>query len=225
MKFRLQAFLDATPPQAEQLRRLQSEFANVCNAIAPTAHRTQCWNRVALHHMVYREMRERFPNLGSQMVCNAIYAVSRTCREVYQHPDSPFHIARVGPAGLPLVQFAPGAPVYFDWHTLSIKDGRASLYTLDGRLHFEVRLPPEDLRRLVTSKLREIALTRQDSRYVLTFQLDTKPESTRRRPAPQLRGKPGDPPPRDAESLPEYVHLVHRPPTHPSLTPAHQEST
>ncbi len=44
-------------------------------------HQTKVWNRVALHHLMYRNLRDQFPEMGSQMVCNAIYSVSRTCRE------------------------------------------------------------------------------------------------------------------------------------------------
>jgi len=76
--------LNATPQQFERLRSLQVAFAEVCNAIAPVVQRTRCWNRVALHHLVYRGMRERFPALGSQMICNAVYSVSRNARCVFQ---------------------------------------------------------------------------------------------------------------------------------------------
>ena len=70
--------------QALRLRDLQRAFADVCNELAPVARETRCWNRVALHHMCYRSLRDKFPQMGSQMVCNAIYSVSRTCRVVYQ---------------------------------------------------------------------------------------------------------------------------------------------
>lgn len=208
MKSRLQAHLQATPQQAERLRRLQEEFAQACNAIAPRAQSTHCWNRVALHHMVYREMRERFPNLGSQMVCNAIYAVSRTCRVVYQGVGSPFHIARVGADALPLIQFMPDAPVYFDRHTLSIRDGQGSLYTLDGRIHFQIQLPPGDLQRLATERLREVVLTGRGSHYTLTFMLDPQATATDSNPEPNHRA---DSPKRvdaDVSVLPGYVQIV-----------------
>ena len=135
--------LNGTPEQFARLRALQAAFADVCNAIAPIVQATRCWNRVALHHLVYRTMRERFPALGSQMVCNAVYSVSRTARLVLQHPGSPWNVAKRGPeAPLPLLRFAPSAPVYFDRHTLSIKGGALSMFTLDGRMRFDLRLPP-----------------------------------------------------------------------------------
>ena len=126
--------LDAQPAQFERLKALQAAFAQVCNELAPVVQRTRVWNRVALHHMTYRDLRARYPALGPQMVCNAIYSVSRSSRLVYQHPTSPFNLARWGDKPLPLLRFLDVSPVYFDRHTLSVKDGRLSMYTLDGRM-------------------------------------------------------------------------------------------
>ena len=78
------------------------------------------------------------------MVCNAIYSVSRTCRLVLQHPNSPLNIAKRPGTALPLLVFLPNSPVYFDRHTLSLKDEKLSIYTLDGRMHFQLALQPED---------------------------------------------------------------------------------
>src|SRR5205085_1408721 len=113
-----------SPEQAERLRQLQAAFAEVCNALAPTVRERRLWNRVTLHHLMYRPLRERFPAMGSQMVCNAIYAVCRAARIVYQHPASPFHVNRFPAAKLlPLLHFQAASPVFFDRHTLSLKDG------------------------------------------------------------------------------------------------------
>ncbi len=110
--------------------------------------------------------------MGSQMICNAIYSVSRTCRLVYQHPASPFNVAKRPDAPLPAIRFAPSAPVYFDRHTLSIKDDKLSMYTLDGRMKFQLQLNESDLDRFQNSKLREIVLCRNADRYQLTFTFD-----------------------------------------------------
>lgn len=169
MKNALHIVLDATPEQMARLQALQVLFAEVCNALAPIVQQTRCWNRVALHHLTYRSLRERYPQLGSQMVCNAIYSVSRTCRLVLQHPDSPFNVAKRGDAPLPLLRFLPTAPVYFDRHTLSLKGSLLSLYTLDGRMRFQVSLKPEDEERFHTEKLAEVILSRRGERYQLSF--------------------------------------------------------
>ena len=170
MNSTLQIRLEVSPQQAARLRALQIAFAEVCNALAPVVRRTRCWNRVALHHMTYRSLRERFPQLGSQMICNAIYSVSRTSRLVYQHPSSPFNVARLGQRALPLIRFGENCPVYFDRHTLSVKQGRLSLYSLDGRMRFGVGLKPADERHLQEGKLRETVLQRRsDGVFELCF--------------------------------------------------------
>ena len=166
--------LNTSPEQFERLLALQCAFAEVCNALAPEVQRSKVWNRVTLHHLHYRNLREKFPALGSQMICNAIYAVSRTSRLVFQTPASPFSLAKLGAKPLPLLNFANSCPVYFDRHTLSIKGTQLSLFTLDGRMHFELTLPEEQLLLFKVAKLREISLTRRlDNLFELSFWLDT----------------------------------------------------
>ena len=169
MNFVLRIELHATQDQLSRLAELQRVFAAACNALAPTVQQSSCWNRVALHHMAYKSLRQQFPGLGSQMVCNVIYSVSRTCRVVYQHPTSPFNLQRLAGKPLPLVQFQPESPVYFDRHTLSLKDDQASMYTLDGRMRFNLPLAPQDQRRFREDKLREIVLSSRQSQFALTF--------------------------------------------------------
>lgn len=173
MNFSLRIPLNTSPEQAERLLALQKAFAQVCNALAPTVAQTRIWNRVALHHMAYKSLRAQFPSLGSQMACNAIYAVSRISRSVYQHPDSPFNVARLGPGPLPLLRFVDTMPVYFDRHTLSLKSGKLSLFTLDGRMHFQLALRPQDEAAFHERKLREVVLSRDAAQaFELRFLFD-----------------------------------------------------
>ena len=188
--------LNASPEQVQRLQALQQGFAQVCNALAPLVQQTRIWNRVALHHLAYRQLREQFPEMGSQMVCNAIYSVSRTCRLVFQHPASPFHLTRLGDKPLPQLRFAPSCPVYFDRHTLSLKGGQLSMFTLDGRMRFQLALRPEDEAAFHASKLREIVLARSpDGVYVLSFFLVDPDE-------PAVARRPALP---DGGEIPEYV--------------------
>jgi hypothetical protein len=170
MNFMLRIPLNASPEQLVRLQDLQVAFARVCNALAPTVQQTKVWNRVALHHLMYRNLRDRFPEMGSQMVCNAIYSVSRTSRVVFQHPQSPFNLARLGDKPLPLLRFSNNCPVYFDRHTLSVKAGQLSMYTLDGRMRFALALQPADEANFNEKKLREIVLSnRPDGAFELSF--------------------------------------------------------
>jgi hypothetical protein len=176
----LSVALTATPEQQARLQALQRAFAQACNALAPLVQQSRCWNRVALHHLAYRQLREQFPAMGSQMVCNAIYSVSRAARLVYQHPNSPFCVGRGGAGAdvpLPRLVFLPSAPVYFDRHTLSIKPNQLSMYTLDGRMRFQLTLATEVVALFEQRRLREVLLTqRSDGQFVLGFVLAAKVE-------------------------------------------------
>ena len=167
----------------EQVRRLQSlqhGFAQLCNALAPTVQATRVWNRVALHHLSYRQLREQFPAMGSQMVCNAIYSVSRTCRALFKQPASPFHLEKLGDKPLPLLRFTDSCPVYFDRHTLSLKEGKLSMFTLDGRMRFQLSLDAQDEQRFHELKMREIVLAGSVMNgYTLTFVLADSAEETK----------------------------------------------
>ena len=69
------------------------------------------------------------------------------------------NVNRLGTRPLPRLHFLPQAPVYFDRHTLSIKSGQVSMYTMDGRIHFELGLGPDAELRFRRERLREILLT------------------------------------------------------------------
>ena len=157
----LRITLNTTPEQSERLRALQQAFAQACNTLAPLVQAQRCWNRVALHHMSYRQLRQAHPALGSQMVCNVIYSVCRAARLVYQSPGSPFNVARLGSQPLPLLRFTDTCAVYFDRHTLSLRSGQLSLYTLDGRMRFDLALAAADEHAFHGSKLRELVLARR----------------------------------------------------------------
>lgn len=164
--------LKTSPDQHARLCALQRTFSAACNVVSPVARDTRCWNRVALHHMMYRRLREQFPQLGSQMVCNAIYSVSLTCRRAYQSPASPFFLGKMGNKPLPLLRFLPESPVYFDRHTLSLKAGHLSMFTLDGRMRFELNLASPDEQRFHQERLLEVVLARVKDIFCLTFFFD-----------------------------------------------------
>jgi hypothetical protein len=82
-----------------------------------------------------------------------------------------------------LLRFADTCPVYFDRHTLSVKDGQLSMYTLEGRLHFALALQPADEANFKTMKLREIVLARRlDGVFELSFLLSDEQDKS----APEL---------------------------------------
>ena len=155
--------------QTQRLVELQSLFAEACSWLAQTVRETRCWNRVALHHLAYRQLREQFPQLGSQMACNVIYAVCRAARQVYQGENSPWKLDKNPEAPLPLLQFAPTAPVYFDQRTLSMRKGCLSLYTLGGRMQFDVQLSAKQAQLFESGTPKETMLDRNRDGFFLTF--------------------------------------------------------
>ena len=199
----LRIALNGSSEQLASLRSLQEAFAQVCNALAPVVQQSRCWNRVTLHHLAYSQMREQFPAMGSQMVCNAIYSVSRTSRLVYQHPASPFNLSRLGGKPLPLLRFTDTCPVYFDRHTLSVKDRQLSMYTLDGRIRFHLALRAEDEASFHENKLREIVLSRTSTGcFELSFQFLLNSASPEEAAAIQKQ---------DPGEIPEYVMIDEAP--------------
>ena len=208
----LHIHLETSPAQHAKLLELQAAFAQVCNALAPLVQQTACWNRVALHHLSYRSMRQQFPALGSQMICNALYSVSRASRWVYQHPSSPFNLAQLAGKPLPRLHFMPQSPVYFDRHTLSLRDGVASMYTLDGRMRFNLPLAPEDEQRFRTARLREIVLLCREGQFQLSFTFGEGVEAPSGPPGlPDLGAGPGSgrPGPPNGAELPHYLLVLH----------------
>ncbi len=176
MNLLIPVLLNTTQEQHARLCELRALFTQACNRLTPAVQTSRIWNRVALHHLHYHTLREQFPELGSQMVCNAIYAVSKMARLVYQSPESPYSVAGKFSGPLPLLRFAESCPVYFDRHTLSIKGDQLSLFTMDGRMHFELTLAPAKRAIFAQTKLREIALKeRADHRFQLSFFLESEP--------------------------------------------------
>jgi hypothetical protein len=178
MNTSLSVTLNLSPEQTERLQGLQTAFALVCNELAPLVQQDRCWNRVTLHHLAYKSLRQKFPALGSQMICNAIYSVSRTARIVFQHPASPFHHSKLAGKSLPLLRFSDSSPVYFDRHTLSLKEGVLSMYTLDGRMRFRLGLSSAAESSFHEKKLREILLSRKaDGLFELSFWFTEAPDA------------------------------------------------
>jgi hypothetical protein len=109
---------------------------------------------------------------------------------VFQLPASPFNLSKLGTKPLPLLQFAKSCPVYFDRHTLSIKGSKLSLFTLDGRMHFELTLAESQLLLFKSAKLREISLTRRlDGLYELSFWLESQQALTQQEAQAALDGQ------------------------------------
>ena len=192
------ALLSANEAQTAKLVALQTAFATVCNVLAQTVQQTRCWNR-RFASSAYA-LRSAFPQMGSQMIvmpsirCRALLAGA-------QHPDSPWATAAAQRA-LPLCS-SPSAPVYFDRHTISLKNNQLSMYTLDGRMHFQLGLKPRDEARFLQEKLREVVLARTSQGFRLSFLFSSTPGEAQEKTE-------------IANEMPEYILVL--PPSPPAAS-------
>lgn len=180
---RLRIPLGLSSSGAARLVRLQEAFNRGCNFLAPIARAHRCWSRVALHHLGYKALREAQPELGAQMTCNAVYAVCRACLAIYQDPAQPWGPKARQPVALPAIVFSQRAPVFFDRHTLTLKQQQASIYTLEGRLHCPLPTSDADWSRLQAEHVVQTALLYGEQGFALEFQFETGlPVRARNRP-------------------------------------------
>ena len=121
--------LHLTKEQKPLLENLQEAFLHTCNSLVPIVAEHRCWNRVALHNLAYSQIRKNSP-LGSQMVCNAIFAICKT----YKNKN----ISKK--EVIPIIQFHKNRSIHFDKRTYSIRGNKLSLYTLQGRIQVEMQL-------------------------------------------------------------------------------------
>lgn len=126
MKRTVSLKLQTTPEQASALAALAKAFAHACNALVPFVQEHRCWNRVALHHLAYYALRQRFPALGSQMVCQALRRVADAYKTLQAHGGLPKD------KPVPALTFRPTS-VNFDHRTYSLKGEVLSLFTPTGR--------------------------------------------------------------------------------------------
>lgn len=73
--------LDMDSDAFEKLQRTQALFRRACNLFVDiiredTEKKLRLWQRYNLHHAGYYRVREAVPELGAQLVCNAVRAVS-----------------------------------------------------------------------------------------------------------------------------------------------------
>lgn len=129
MQRTISILLETDQETKKQFSELQDAYHSVCNQIVPEVIANRCWNRVALHRLVYSKMRSMSP-LGSQMVCNAIFSVCKAYKAKAILPKEE----------APKISFHKGRSVHFDKRTYSIKGECISLYTLEKRVKVRMKL-------------------------------------------------------------------------------------
>jgi predicted transposase len=76
MKLTIKAKLLANKEQYLSLKETMETFNDACNFISHVAFENKRFGQVSLHHLVYRQAREKFPKLSSQFIVRSIAKVS-----------------------------------------------------------------------------------------------------------------------------------------------------
>lgn len=148
--------LSTDTAQAGALMDLAVAFAKACNALVPIVVANRCWNRVALHHLGYHPTRTAVPELGSQMVCQAVRRVADAYKVV--KPRKGEYVKAV--------TFKPTS-VNYDCRTHWIKGDKASLYTLSGRIVVDIQMGKRQRDIINQGKLKESKLVKRNGVWYL----------------------------------------------------------
>ena len=157
--------LSTTPQQSEAFSVLARLFSDACNEMVAFVQVHRCWNQLELHHLVYYRVREAFPALGSQMVCQAVHRVA----DAYKSLRARDGIAKDQP--VPAITFTP-ASVTFDHRTYSIRGDAFSLFTPTGRTSVGFACGPRQKTLLAAGKPKEARLTNRKGIWYLNLVFD-----------------------------------------------------
>jgi len=157
--------LKVTSEQAARLSALRSAYAEACNGLVPLVREARCWNRVALHRLAYRRLRQETP-LGAQMACNAIFSVCKAYR-------SQRALGRIAQGtAVPEVSF-DHASVHFDHRTYTLKSEAVSLNTLQGRMGVTMILGDHQRQILKSGKPKEAELVSRQGHWYFNLVVES----------------------------------------------------
>lgn len=162
MKRTIALKLNLSQEQSSALLETQKTFANACNQAIPFVVENRCWNRVALHHLCYYQIRDSIPSLGSQMVCNALQKVC-----------SSYKVLKIKKSqDIPTIAFKDTCSVHYDKRTYSVKDNILSLYTINGRIKCEFTTGDFQREYLEMGMVKEAELIRKGKRWFFNLVLN-----------------------------------------------------
>lgn len=157
MKRTIAIKLNISDAQRESLFELQELFAIACNKVSEAAFLEKERNRIRLHHLCYRSLREAIPQLGAQMCCNAI-AKTAAALKAQKDPKQ--------------LLFKRGCSVHFDKRTYSLKRAVLSLFTLKGRIRVPLDISPFHQGFLDFGTPKEAELVQKGNRWFFHLVLD-----------------------------------------------------
>lgn len=136
--------LDMDSDAFEKLQRTQALFRRACNLLVDiiredTEKKLRLWQRYNLHHAGYYRVREAVPELGAQLVCNAVRAVSAAYKTLLSNNSK---YAKDKKLELPKIVFK-NVGIHLDARTLTFSKDRttASVFTSQKRVSVRASAP------------------------------------------------------------------------------------
>lgn len=157
MKRTIALKLDVCANHSQDLLELQALFSQACNRVAKIAQEKKESNRTRLHHLSYYLLRKEFPALGSQMCCNAIGKTAHALKALKKPRE---------------ILFRKKVSIHFDKRTYSLKNMLLSLFTLRGRVQFQLEISDYHKHYLGLGEVKEAELVRKGKRWFFHLVLD-----------------------------------------------------
>ena len=157
MKRTISIKLNITTDKNIALLELQKRFTHACNLVAEIAEQEKESNRIRLHYLAYYKLRKQFPELGSQMSCNAIAKVAHALTALKKKKK---------------LVFKESSSIHFDKRTYSLKEYILSLFTLQGRIRLALELCLFHIPYLEKGAIKEAELVRRNKRWFFHLVLD-----------------------------------------------------
>ena len=127
----------------EKLRRTQDLFRRACNLLVEIVcedaeRKRRLWQRYNLHHAGYYLVRETVPELGAQLTCNAIRAVSAAYQSILANNPK---YTKDKKLALPKIVFK-NIGIHLDARTLSFSQDHSSATVFTSQKRVCVQLCP-----------------------------------------------------------------------------------
>ena len=162
MKRTIPLNLTISQHNAESFLQTQIAFAQGCNAVAHHAQENRCWNHVALHNICYSSVRKELPQLGSQMVCNALRKVCASYKVLK---------IRKGQE-VPKITFKESSSIHYCARTFTLKGDLLSFYTVNKRIKCSFRIGAHQKKYFEQGKIKEGELIRRGKRWFFNLVID-----------------------------------------------------
>jgi IS605 OrfB family transposase len=161
MNITLKARLNTNEIQHRALLRTMHTFSDVCNDISSQAFEAKEYQKVQLHHIVYKKQREALPDFSSQLVVRAIGVVSDSYKVKRNRHQRNF--------------FKRTSAVVYDDRVITFRDsGTVNIWTNDGRMEIPIQVYDKDKFKY---RKGQVDLVYQNNKFYLLCTLDIPTES------------------------------------------------